>query len=193
MMLSPRPSEFCVCVCVCEIEVIPKVQLDPTPGLALLVWSYRYEAARTVRRTDGDRGRAEVLLERAGRDEVGQHDDERQDELDPEPLPGGEGWAVGNGRLQIALITGHGDTVEDERTKKDEKIRNIIKYTRAKQCENLTFIPGKSFREDEQIFECQNPVRMSGNLDNGPKIGSMFRRENPLQAHHFFHSAEDDR
>lgn len=91
---------------------------------------YRNEAAGTVGRPDGDRRRAKVLLVRVGRDQVGQDDDEGQDELDAEALPGGEGRGVGHGRLQIALIAGDGHAAKRRKKKKSIKFEKMVRFFR---------------------------------------------------------------
>lgn len=44
--------------------------------------------------------------------EVGQNDDEREDQLDGQALPGAQRWTIGNRRLKIALVSGNGDTAK---------------------------------------------------------------------------------
>lgn len=72
-------------------------------------FTYRHKTARGVGRSDGHR-RAAVKRFVVVHGHVRQHNDKGEDQLDGEPLPGAQRRIVRDGRLQIALVAGHGDT-----------------------------------------------------------------------------------
>lgn len=71
--------------------------------------THRDKTARSVGGSDGH-GRAAVERFVVVHGHERQHDDEREDQLDGEALPGAQRRIVRDGRLQIALVAGHGDT-----------------------------------------------------------------------------------
>lgn len=81
-------------------------------GQHTLPSTYRNETACGVRGSNGQRRAAEERLVRVDGHEVGQHHDEREDQLDGQSFPGAQRRTVRDGCLQIALVAGHRDAAK---------------------------------------------------------------------------------
>lgn len=83
-----------------------------TMSKALSLLTHRHKAAGAVGSSNRGGRVAHESLQGIRGHEVAEDHEESQDEFHTETLPGGQGSALGDGSLQIALVTRHSDAVK---------------------------------------------------------------------------------